>query len=76
MNWLQPWAWLGALSVAVPIVIHRLSQRPSRPLNFPSLRFLGDTRVLPVRRARLSDLWLLLVRCAVLAVAAMPPRPS
>ena len=41
----------------------------ARVLRFPSLRFLGVSRLLPTRRTRLQDLLLLAVRVAIFALA-------
>lgn len=69
----NPMAWLGLLALAVPILVHLFSRKPARTAAFPSLRFLDVSRVLPTRRTQLSDLPLLLVRCAIVvfAVAAL-----
>lgn len=69
MDWLNPWAWLGGLSVALPVLVHLYSRRPPREAPFPSLRFLEASRLLPTRRTRISDLPLLLVRVAILVMA-------
>ena len=70
MIWQNPWAWLGLLTLALPILIHLLSRRSARVQNFPSLRFLQALQLLPARRARLTEPLLLIVRCAILAAAA------
>jgi hypothetical protein len=70
MTWLAPWAFLGLLAVAVPVVIHLITRRRTRVQRFPTLRFIASARVLPVRALRPSDPLLLVLRCAVLAVVA------
>jgi hypothetical protein len=65
----NPWAWLGLASIAVPILVHLLARRPARRISFPTLRFLPPTRLAPIRRGRLADVVLLLVRCGVIAAA-------
>lgn len=69
MRWQNPWAWLGLLTLALPILIHLFSRRRARVEPFPSLRFLDVSRLLPTRRTQISDLPLLLIRLAVLAAA-------
>src|SRR6185312_2569980 len=69
MIWLQPAAWLGLAALAAPLLIHLLVHRRSEPLAFPTLRFLRPTRFASLRRQRLDDLALLLVRAAILALA-------
>ena len=65
----NPWAWLGLAAVAAPVLIHLLARQPARRIPFPTLRFLPATRLAPIRRGRLSDVALLLVRCGVIAAA-------
>jgi len=67
--WQQPWAWLGALTIALPIVIHLLGRRRPRPIQFPTLRFIGVSKVAPARRHRLNDIPLLIARIAILLAA-------
>src|SRR5581483_3543268 len=70
MTWLAPWAWVGALAVALPIAIHLLARGPARVHRFPTLRFLSASQLLPTRRTRVHDPLLLLVRCAIILCAA------
>lgn len=69
MRWLLPMAGVGLVAVAVPILVHLLSRDTAARYFFPSLRFLDRVVVQPARRTRLTDPWLLLVRCAILAGA-------
>jgi hypothetical protein len=71
MIWLNPWAWLGLLGVALPIAIHLLGRGHARVVRFPSLRFLDPSRLLPTKRARIQDPLLLACRVAIVAVAAL-----
>jgi len=64
------WAWTGLILLVMPLVIHLLGRRSARVQSFPTLRFLEPSRVLPVRWTRLTDLPLLAVRLAILALAA------
>ena len=76
MIWQNPWAWLGMLALAVPVVIHLLGLRSAKITRFPTLRFVRPSRLLATRRTRLTDLGLLAVRMAIIAAAvaalAMP----
>lgn len=69
----QPWAWLGLLGLAVPVAIHLLARHQAVRALFPSLRFIDVTELSAIRRHRLSDVPLLLVRLAIVtaAVAAL-----
>ena len=73
MIWQQPWAWAGAAAVLLPVLIHLLGFGRAQKYSFPSLRFLQSSRLLPTRRTRIHDPWLLLVRALIvlMAVAAL-----
>ena len=67
----NPLALLGLLAVAVPIIIHLLGRYQSRVEKFPSLQFIGYSRQTPTSRLRINDWKLLLVRMAIVIVAAL-----
>jgi hypothetical protein len=67
----SPLALLGLLAVAVPIIIHLLGRYQSRVEKFPSLQFIGYSRQTPTSRLRINDWKLLLVRMAIVVVAAL-----
>lgn len=69
MIWQNPWAWLGLLTLGVPIAVHLLARHSARVQRFPSLRFLTTSRLITMRRARPTDLLLLAVRLAICAIA-------
>ena len=69
MIWLNPWAWLGLATLAIPVLIHLLGRRSANPRRFPSLRFLEASPLMATRRTRLTDLPLLAVRIGILAAA-------
>ena len=73
ITFLQPWAWLLAATVALPVAVHLLARDRSRRLPFPTLRFLEATKLSAVSRQTLQDLPLLAVRVALVlaAVAAL-----
>jgi len=66
--WLVPAALAGLALVVVPIAIHWLVTERRPPAPFPSLRFLGSSRVSSLRRRGLDDAMLL--ACRVLIVGA------
>lgn len=78
MTWRNPVAWLGLATLLLPVLVHLFSRRQARVEPFPSLRFLASSRLLPTPRTRLTDPWLLALRCLLLAVAvaalAQPAR--
>jgi hypothetical protein len=69
VSWLTPAAWWGLASLAVPILIHLLARERNRRMWFPSLRFLRATRVSALKRRRISDWLLFVVRSLILAFA-------
>src|SRR3954462_5020244 len=71
MQWLNPWALAGLLAVGVPLLIHLLGRQRAQPLRFPTLRFLGASRLVPTRRKRITDLPLLIIRMLIVAAAAI-----
>jgi hypothetical protein len=69
MIWRHPAAWLGLVTLVVPILVHLLGRRRPVPLPFPTLRFLDRSEIVPARRHRLNDLPLLVMRLAILTAA-------
>jgi hypothetical protein len=69
MIWQNPWAWLGLVAIAIPILIHLLGRDRAPRHSFPSLRFIEIAELPPTRRTRLHDLLLLATRMAILAAA-------
>ena len=69
MIWANPWAWLGLAALAVPVLVHLLARQASTALPFPTLRFLRATPLVDVRRRKISDVLLLVVRMAIVALA-------
>lgn len=65
----NPWAWIGAAAIAVPILVHLLTRQRVDRTPFPTLRFLPVLPLATARRHRLTDLALLAVRCGVLLAA-------
>ena len=65
----QPWAWLGLVGLAVPIAIHLLARHQAIRTRFPTLRFIDITDVTFIKRQHLTDIPLLLVRLALVAMA-------
>ncbi len=66
----------GALAVASPILIHLLSKRKFKIVDWAAMDFLMDADRRNRRRVRLENLLLLLLRCAVvILIAALVARP-
>ena len=69
--WLQPDALWGLALIAVPLLIHLLRTRRAPTVAFPTIRFVRPSPVAAIKVGAPSDLWLLLIRAAIIALAAL-----
>ena len=77
MSFLNPLFLFGLLAAAVPIVIHLFTRRRPRERPFPSLEFLAEVNQSEIRRLRLKQWLLLLLRTlAVATIALAMARPA
>jgi hypothetical protein len=77
MTFLHPALLLGLGLVAVPVILHLLLRARPKRLVFPALRLLQQRRLQNVRRMRLRQLWLLLLRMALVAAIVLAlARPA
>jgi Aerotolerance regulator N-terminal len=67
---LNPIAFAALAAIAAPIVVHLLLRRRATRLPFPSLRFIPPSSAAAVRLRSIADWPLLLVRVAIIGVAA------
>lgn len=68
IHFLSP-AWLfSLLALAVPIAIHLLSRKTGKIIKVGSIRFLESSQSAQLRSIRLSEMSLLLVRAAMVAI--------
>jgi hypothetical protein len=70
IGWLNPGAFWALALAAAPIVIHLLRTHRATRVAFPSLRFVQPSRTAAVRMRLPSDVSLMIVRVAILALAA------
>ncbi|HEV3484506.1 MAG TPA: BatA domain-containing protein, partial [Vicinamibacterales bacterium] len=76
MNFLYPAFLLGALAIAVPVVLHLLRRDVAPEVPFSAVRLLRQSPIEQSRRRRLRDLFLLAARtAALLLLAAAFARP-
>ncbi|WP_426060111.1 BatA domain-containing protein [Hymenobacter sp. B1770] len=68
---LTPAALLALLGLAVPVLIHLWNRRPGREVAVGSLRWLAAGANRRLRNLKPEQLWLLLLRSALLAVLAV-----
>ncbi|MGN6545186.1 MAG: BatA domain-containing protein [Aureliella sp.] len=71
MGLLAPLYALAALAIAAPVVFHLIRRQPRGQVEFSSLMFLQPSPPRLTRRSRLDNLWLLLIRAAVLGLIAL-----
>jgi hypothetical protein len=71
IGWQHPGAFWALPLVAVPVIIHLLRLHRSERVAFPSLRFVQPVRTAAVRLRLPSDIALLIVRMAIVAMAVM-----
>ena len=77
MNFLNPLFLFGLLAAAIPVIIHLFTRRRPRERPFPSLEFLAEVNQSEIRRLRLKQWLLLLLRTlAVAAIALAMARPA
>ncbi len=62
---------LAGLAAAIPVVLHMINRNKAKDLPFPTLRFLRLSVEKTRRRKRIHDIFLLLVRMAVLILIAI-----
>lgn len=70
MSALFPLYALGALAIAVPLVLHLIRRSPQGEVPFSSLMFLVPSPPRVTRRSRLDHILLLLLRAAAIALLA------
>ncbi|MBN1441886.1 MAG: BatA domain-containing protein, partial [Planctomycetes bacterium] len=61
----------GLLAAGIPVIIHLLHRRKAQPIRFPTLRFLEEAHVRTARRTRLTEILILALRTAAIALLAL-----
>jgi hypothetical protein len=76
MSFLAPLFLVGLLALAVPVLIHLIQRERKQVVQFPSLMFLRKIPYQSIRRRRIHNWLLLLVRAAAVAlIVAAFARP-
>ncbi|MFN7623013.1 MAG: BatA domain-containing protein, partial [Acidobacteriota bacterium] len=63
MSFLTPLFWLGLAATAVPIIVHLVRRTRAPRIEFPSLMFVRRVPQRTIRRRRIQNLLLLILRC-------------
>ena len=71
MGFVAPFVLLGLGALAVPVFVHLIQRERKRVVAFPSLMFLRRIPYQSVRRRRLRDVLLLIMRLAALALIVL-----
>lgn len=71
LAFLSPLFLLGALAVAIPVVLHLFRRRNDPVVPFSAMRFLRNVPIEQARRRRLQDLLLFALRAAALLLLAV-----
>jgi hypothetical protein len=66
MHFLNPWYLLGLVFASIPIVIHLLIIRKSKTIDFSSIRFLKELQKTQIRRLKLKQILLLILRTLII----------
>lgn len=70
MAFLNPIFLLGAIAAGLPVLVHLVRRTRAPRIQFPSLMFLRKIEQKTIRRRKLRNLLLLLIRCAALLLLA------
>ena len=77
MNFLNPFVLFGLAAAALPILIHLFTRRRPRDVHFPSLEFLTEVHQSEIRRLKLKQWLLLLLRTLAVAMVVLAmARPA
>ncbi len=70
LSFLSPLYLLGALAVAVPVLLHLFRRRTEVVVDFPAVRYIAPSTVEQKRRRRLREIILLALRVTALVLLA------
>jgi len=77
MNFLNPFALLGLAAASIPLVLHLLNLRRLKVIDFGTLRFLHELQQKQVRKLRLQQMLLLIIRTLLVVFAVLAlARPA
>ena len=76
MSFLNPLYLFGLAAAAIPIIIHLFTRRRPREVPFPSLEFLTEVNQSEIRRLRLKQWLLLLLRTLARVTIALLQPPD
>src|SRR5215467_15485926 len=71
MAFINPFFLIGVLAATIPVVVHLVRRTRAPRVPFPSLMFIRQIEQKTIRRRRLRNLWLLVLRCLALLLLAL-----
>ena len=76
MNFLSPTLLWGLLAISLPIIIHFYSRFRATSIQFSTVRFIKQLKTTSIRRLRIKELLLMLLRVLVItALIIMLSQP-
>jgi len=77
MTFLNPFVLFGLAAAAIPVLLHLLNLRKLRTVEFSSVRFLKELQKTSMRRLRIRQILLLVIRTMLIAAVVMAfSRPA
>ena len=77
MNFINPLVLFGLLAASIPVILHLLNLRKLKRIEFSSLRFLKELQKTKIRRLRLKQIILLILRTLLIIFAVIAfARPT
>jgi hypothetical protein len=77
MTFLNPVVLLGLAAAAIPLILHLLNLRKLRTIEFSSLRFLKELQQTKIRRLKLRQIILLIIRTLIIVFIVLTfARPT
>lgn len=77
MTFLNPFVLFGLAAAAIPVILHLLNLRKLRTIEFSSLRFLKELQKTKMRRLRIRQILLLIIRTLlIIALVFAFARPA
>ena len=77
MTFLNPFVLFGLAAAAIPVLLHLLNLRKLRTVEFSSVRFLKELQKSSMRRLRIRQLLLLVLRTLLIVAVVMAfSRPA
>ena len=71
MAFINPFFLIGVLAATIPVVVHLVRRTRAPRVPFPSLMFIRQIEQKTIRRRKLRNLWLLVLRCLALLLLAI-----